>query len=483
MEWTSRRELIDACAKEPERVADLVLDLRRQMSLARERIRELERRLDLNSQNSHKPPSSDGYKKPQPKSLREKSGRPSGGQPGHPGHRLELRENPEHIVRHRPSTCACCRHSLGGAPSEGYDRRQVFELVARVEATEHQAHTVRCPKCGEATTAAFPDNVAAQTQYGSAMKAFASYCDAYQFIPSERLRELIHDLTGHCLSEATLYHVTETLFTALQPHAAAVQAQLAVAPVTNHDESGLRVQGKVHWLHSASTPSLTAYHVDKRRGVVGMAAAGILPHRIGTVVHDGWPPYWTYAQCRHALCNVHHERELRAVDELDHQPWANRLIGVLHTAKAAVAAAREAGLDQLTAEQLVALTAKYSEVIEEGLAANPLPEPIMTPTGKPARMKKSKARNLLERLDLRREAVLLFMHDFAIPYSNNQGEQDIRMIKVQQKISGAFRTLDGAEQFCRLRGYISTLKKRALPVLHFLQEALEGRPYIPPAPG
>jgi len=483
MVWKTREEIIAACASEPERVADTMLALQArvealeaQVDQLQMRLRELERRLNQNSRNSNKPPSSDGYGKPAPISLRGKSDRPSGGQPGHSGHRLALRDDPDHVVRHRPSTCAGCGRSLADVAEQGHERRQVYELVARMEVTEHQAATVCCPECGSVNRAAFPEDVLAPTQYGPSLKALVAYGDTYQLLPFERLRELIFDLTGHALSEGTLQNVNEKLFETLAPYEAQVQEQLRQAPVAHFDETGLRVEGKLHWLHSASTEALTHYAVAAKRGVDGMEVAGVLPHFTGVAVHDGWVPYQSYQQCDHSLCNAHHERELRAVFELDGQGWAQELIDLLHSGKDAVEAARAVGADQLEPAHLAALEARYDEIVQQGLAANPWSPPPERTRGRP---KKSKARNLLERLDEQRDAVLRFLHDFRVPYTNNLAERDVRMVKVQQKISGTFRSLAGALQFCRIRGYISTLKKRGLPVLAGVRDALEGRPFLP----
>lgn len=285
MDRPTREEIIGLCASAPEQVADLVLGLYQQVERLQQqvqtlqmRVRELERRLGQNSSNSGKPPSSDGYGKPAPKSLRGKSGRPSGGQPGHPGHRLEFRENPDHVVVHRPGVCRGCGKGLADkSPGEAVDRRQVFELVARVEVTEHQVHEVRCACCGEVTRGAFPAQVSAPTQYGTGMKAFAAYANEYQLLPTERIAELIYELTGHSLSEGTLYNLSAELSAALEPFVVRTRALLAAAPVAHFDETGLRVQGKLHWLHSASTATLTAYTVHPNRGEKAMAAAGILP--------------------------------------------------------------------------------------------------------------------------------------------------------------------------------------------------------------
>ena len=483
----TKEEIISQCASAPEQVAELVVALYQQVDLLQQevqtlqaRVRELERQLGLNSSNSGKPPSSDGYGKPAPKSLRGNSGRPSGGQPGHPGHRLEFREHPDHVVVHRPGVCRGCGNGLvDDSPGETVDRRQVFELVARVDVTEHQVHAVRCACCGEVTRGAFPPEVSAPTQYGTGMKAFAVYANEYQLLPTERIGELIYELTGHRLSEGTLYNLSAEVSTDLEPFEARTRELLAAAPVAHFDETGVRVQGKLEWMHSASTATLTAYTVHPKRGEKAMNAAGILPAFSGVAIHDSWGPYWTFL-CEHGLCNVHHLRELQAVLELDGQPWAAAMGEFLRSAEQAVRSAVAAGQDRLPIEQLTALEAQYDGLIAQGLAANPLPDP--PPVPRRGRLKKSKARNLVERLQLRKDAALRFLHDFRVPFSNNQAERDIRMVKVQQKISGTFRSADAAADFCRIRGYISTVKKHGLPVLDCLRQALEGRPFLPPVP-
>jgi len=483
----TREEIIALCATAPEQVADLVLALFARMQAFGDKVQELERRLGLNSSNSGKPPSSDGYRKPAPKSLRTKSGRPPGGQPGHPGQRLEFRADPDHVVVHRPRACRGCGHQLGEEIlGQATDRRQVFELLARVEVTEHQVHAVGCPCCGEVTPGQFPADVPAPTQYGLGLKAFVAYCDTYQLLPTDRICELIYDLTGHRLSEGTLYNLNTTLYNALAPFSERTRELLIAEPVVHFDETGVRVQGKLYWGHVASTALLTFYAVHEKRGELAMNDAGILPAFAGVAIHDSWASYWIFA-CAHGLCNVHHQRELRAVLELDLQIWAGAMRALLYAGEQAVGAALAAGQDHLPAEQLAAITIRYDDLIAQGLAANPLPDP--PPEPRRGRLKKTKARNLVERLQARAEAVLRFLHDFRVPFSNNQGERDMRMVKTQQKISGTFRSKTAAEEFFRIRGYISTVKKQGLPVLHCLRQALQGHPFLPaaaspaPAPG
>lgn len=475
----TREKIIEACGTNPEMVADLVLSLVQRVDELVQRVHELERRLNQNSSNSSKPPSSDGYKKPDPKSLRGKSGKASGGQPGHKGHYLALTDTPGHIVTHSPSSCQKCGRNLEDVPVQSYEKRQVSDLVVRMETTEHRSEILCCPDCHHHNQAPFPAEVAYQVQYGPALKAFLSYGSVYQLIPLERLTELLFDLTGHSISEGTLYNTNQKLYEQLDSFEEHVKEQLKAAPVLHFDESGLRVNGKNHWLHSASNDELTYYTVHSKRGNVGMDAAGILPNYTGVSVHDGWAPYRTYSKCQHALCNIHHERELKAVIENDGQTWAKDMIHHLHQIKDTVEEAVALGLDRLPVEQISAFESTYDEIVQQGLAENPLAPPPPPGTKKRGRVKKTKTRNLLERLDEHREAVLLFMHDFRVPYTNNQAEQDVRMIKVHQKVYGTFRSLEGAQTFCRIRGYISTLKKQGRPVLKYIRHALQGNPFMP----
>ena len=476
----SRDTLITACASIPDQVADLVIALAARAADLEAQVKELTRQLQQDSHNSSKPPSSDGPEKPAPKSRREKSGKASGGQPGHDGARLALRNDPDHIVVHTPTHCEQCGESLAHVPATASARRQVYDLVARMAVTEHQAETIACPACHHVTTEAFPDTVPFPVQYGPAVKTFLSYGATYQLVPSDRLCEWLFDLTGHQVSEGTLYNTQQMLYTQLEPFEKAVQQAVIASPVVNFDETGLHVLVQLYWLHSASTAKFTYYTIHPKRGRLAMEAAGILAGFTGTAVHDGWGPYWSYTLCRHALCNVHHERELIAVEENTQQAWARALITHLHTIKKAVAAAVAAGQTALSPEVLADYEATYDTIIRQGLSENPR---HVATEGAPARgrMKQTKTRNLLERLNIHRDAVLLFMRDFRVPYTNNQAEQDVRMAKVRQKISGTFRSVQGAEIFCRIRSYISTLKKQGLPVFEYIQKAFQGDAFIPQA--
>lgn len=472
--------LVAACAQIPDEVADLVIAMAARVADLEAQVKELTRQLHQNSRNSSQPPSSDGYEKPAPKSRREKSGKPSGGQLGHSGARLALRNDPDHVVVHTPTHCEHCGETLLNIPATASARRQVYDLVVRMEVTEHQAETVACPACQHATTGAFPDAVPYPVQYGPALKAFFSYGSTYQLVPSDRLCEWVFDLTGHQVSEGTIYNTQQLLYTQLTAFEECLKDAVGASSVIHFDESGVRVTATLHWLHSAGTPALTYYTIHPKRGVLAMVAAGILPTFTGTAVHDGWSAYWTYTHCTHALCNAHHERELIAAEENTHQTWPKALITHLHTIKKAVAEAVTAGQTALLPDVLAAFAATYDDIIRQGLAENPR----RVPEGdkKRGRVKQTKTRNLLERLDVHREAVLLFMRNFRVEYTNNQAEQDVRMIKIHQKISGTFRSVHGAEIFCRIRSYISTLKKQGLPIFEYVQKAFQGAPFMPGPP-
>jgi transposase len=475
----TREKIRKSIETEPETIVDLLLFLIDENTKLKKRVKHLEDQLNQNSRNSSKPPSSDGFNRPNPQSLRGKSDKKSGGQPGHKGHRLEMKDDPDHTMTYSVTSCKKCGHSLENIAAQSFQRRQVYDLLVKVECTEHRAESTCCPDCNHANQAVFPNDVPYPVQYGNGIKAFASYCSVYQLLPSDRICELFYDLTGHRLSEGTLYNTNEKLHEHLSSYETQVKQHLLESPVLHHDESGLRVLSKNHWLHSASTHEATFYTVHEKRGKLGMDDAGILPLYRGTSVHDGWSSYWAFIDCRHALCNIHHIRELQAIIENDGQPWAKAMKDLLQAIHQSVERQRRNGMSALSAKQLTEYDVKYEIIIQQSYTENPLPPPPFLEEKKRGRIKKSKARNLLERLDKNRDAVLLFMRDFNVPFTNNQAEQDVRMIKVQQKISGTFRTMKGAQIFCRIRGYISTLKKQSLPVMEHIRGAFEGNPFLP----
>lgn len=475
-----REDILKVYEAGPDAVVDLVQGLIREFTAKiqhlEQRVKTLENQLNQNSRNSGKPPSSDGFKKPQPKSLRVKGERSPGGQVGHEGHTLKFVANPDHIVIHPAMVCSCGHH-LDHTPVLRHEKRQVHDLPSfRLEVTEHQAEVKCCEACGNLVKGPFPEEVAAPVQYGPRFRATAVYLSQYQLLPYERVSEVMEHLFDHSLSEGTIVNANLELYEQLEPVEREIVNRIVASSVAHFDETGIRVQGKTQWCHVASTDQYTHYFHHVKRGKEAMDAAGVLPNFQGNAVHDAWAPYFHYDQCHHALCNAHHLRELVFVLEQEKQSWAKAMINLLLEAKAAV----ESG-EAWTAEAIAHFAARYDRILEVGrledAKQNP---PTEQPAGKKGRPKQSKPKNLLDRFQEHRLAVLTFLCDPSVPFDNNQAERDLRMIKVQQKISGTFRSEQGARVFCRIRSYISTAKKQANSIMDVLERAFRGRPMLLP---
>ena len=467
-----------------ETLLSLVLTLQQQVQQLQKTVAEqtaviqsLRDQLAKNSRNSGQPPSSDGLKKPRTRSLRKKSGRRSGGQKGHKGHTLEMVEQPDQIRVHKVSTCPHCATDLRTVEPCKQERRQVFDIPpVQIEVTEHQAEVKVCPGCGETVKGEFPCEVTQAVQYGPRLQAQATYLNVYQLIPWARTRELLGDFYGHTPAEAIVLTSNVTMVERIASSLDTTKKHLIAAAVAHFDESGLRVEGQLNWLHVASTDYLTYYTVHPKRGQDGMKVAGILPEFKGRAVHDHWQSYFTFKNCQHALCNAHHLRELQFVVDQYKQEWAQGMMQLLLDIKAEVDAAPP-GKMSLPPERLAYFEQCYDELIVQGLAANP--PPADPPPRKRGRRKQSPPKNLLDRLQQRTRQVLAFMYDFHVPFDNNLAERDVRMVKVKQKVSGAFRTRTGAETFCAIRSYISTARKQGQNVIDSLHSALIGNPFIP----
>lgn len=461
----------------PAAVRALVEGLLQRVDELTVRVTELERQVKRNSNNSSQPPSQDGFQK-KTKSLRTKSERPVGGQPGHRGATLRLREQPDQIETHTVTHCAGCGQDLQAQTATHYERRQVFELppLAFV-VTEHRSESKTCARCHTRTAAAFPADVTNVVQYGPRAQAVAVYLRDYQLLPQARTSELFADLFGHRLSPGTLGTAQQSCAAALGAVEARIKAALQAAPVAHFDETGLYVAGQRHWLHVASTTRLTHYATHAQRGAAATTAIGILPHFHGLAVHDAWASYWQ-TDCAHALCNAHHLRELTALVEQGGQAWAQSLQDLLRAIKRTVETAVARGAEGLDTATHEAFFARYEALLTEGLTCNPAAVPGQRARQR-GRCKQSKARNLLLRLQQRQAEVLRFMTDFRVPFDNNLAERDLRMMKVQQKISGCFRALTGAQAFCRTRSYISTVRKHGLNVLAALEQVFTGTPFLP----
>lgn len=468
---TRREELLALARANPEALVDYVLALEEQIRRLEARVTELEARLAQNSRNSSRPPSSDGLRKPPPRSLRGSSGRKPGGQPGHPGNTLQAVAKPDQVKVHALTRCPCGQCggvSLLGQPVLDHERRQVFDLPAlQLSVTEHQAEIKRCPLSGRKVSAAFPAGVVAPVQYGPNFRGLTLYLFHQQLLPFDRLRQTCLDLFGQPLSLGTLTQTSRSAHDALAPVESAVIRGIIQAAVVHVDESGLRVAGSLHWLHVACTPELTHYGVHANRGAEAMDALGVLPQCRQWLVHDHWKPYFKY-EALHALCNQHLLRELKFLAEELHEAWARELSTFLIEWKNDPRALL--GLDQVQFDQA---HARYRAIVRRGRRDHPRRR-----AGQ-GRSAQDKATNLLDRLEDYDLSVLAFLIDPEVPFTNNQGEQDIRMIKVKQKISGCFRTLAGAQVFARIRGYLSTCRKQGHNLWEACRRLSLGQPFMP----
>src|SRR6202453_716342 len=456
---------LDGVRRENAALRDDGVSLRRENAELREKLAELERRLNKNSSNSSKPPSSDGLKNPpRTQSLRGKSGKKSGGQVGHEGGTLKQVANPDGVEPHEAAYCRHCQAGLTPAMIRDVAKRQVFDLPEpRLEVTEHRASIYNCAECGGRTTADFPEGVSSPARYGPRVEAAAIYLNVQQLIPEDRAAQAMQDLFGAGrLCPASIVTWGKKKAVEWAGVAAHIAALVAEAPVRNLDETGLRVAGKLQWLHTASTPSLTSYRVTEKRGEVTEGLEG------GVIVHDHFKPYYSLPSVAHALCNAHHLRELQALIEIEKEPWARQMRDVLVDGLKAVREALAQGATALTNAVRGSLLGRHKNIVRRGLAFHREQPKLSRAAGARGRTPLRPGHNLLNRLHQFRHDVLRFLHDFTVPFTNNQGERDLRMMKVKMKISGGFRTMAGAKRFARLRSVVSTARKRGWNILETL---------------
>jgi transposase len=431
-----------------------------------QRIRELEARLGQNSQNSSKPPSTDPpHGKLKPMSLRGRSGKKPGGQKGREGGTLKQIENPDHVRQHRPRACPRCQTDLETARILGHARRQVFDVPPpRMVVTEHRALRVACPCCGESVAASFPQGVEHPAQYGPHVLALATYLHCGHLIPFQRAAQIIASVTGAPFSPGTLHNAVRVAHARLEPFENQLTAALATAPILHADETGVRVAGKLHWAHERATKTLTLLFPHANRG--GRAMDDLRDYS-GTLVSDFWGSYVGLA-CGHQFCGAHLCRELQGAFERTGQDWARELKELLLACNDACHRARERGSPKLWSAN--ALAREFDALVAEGLERTP-----PCPGGR----KRGKVRCLLERLRDYRDQCLGFLFDLSLPFTNNEAERGLRMLKVKGKISGGFRTHEGASWFCRIRGYLQSGAKQGMNPLVCLHSVFAGAPILP----
>jgi transposase len=426
------------------------------------RIKELEDQISKNSKNSSKPPSTDSFFKP-PKSLRKQSGKSQGGQKGHQGDTLKMVEQPDEIKYHKVNCCECCQKKLSNQKADRIERRQVYDIPPlHIKITEHQSEVKIC-SCGH-TNKSFPIDVDNPVGYGSKIKSLLVYLQNYQLLPYERTTELVSDLFNHTISKGTLFNTGKSAYDKLEVFETRLKELLTYCMVAGFDETGFRVMAQRLWLHSCSTSTHAYYEVHPKRGTEAMNDINILPHFNGVAVHDFWRSYYEY-QCKHSLCNAHLLRDLIFIKERFQQDWADELIALLLKMKAVKEKAIEKNKFSLTKATLKKYKEQYDLIIQKGLKNNPFKPPDKKKVG---RHKKTPARNLLERLENYADDILRFIYDFNVPFDNNFSESDIRMMKVKQKISGCFRSLQGAKIFTRIRSFIVTARKQNINVFNAL---------------
>jgi transposase len=454
-------------------VAEL-LPLKEQLAQANARIKELEDTLAKDSRTSSKPPSSDGLER-LPRHSRPASGKRPGGQTGHPGHTLSMVEQPDEVVRHRPKVCSQCCADLSAVPGSVAERRQVLDLPEiRLLAQEHQIEAICCPTCHITSLGSFPTSVTAPVQYGPNLQALAVYLHQGQLLPTARTCEALASICGCQISEGTLIQWSELAAERLAPTVERIADLLVASPLQHGDETGIRVYGMLHWLHVNCTSFLTHLAWHASRGREAMDEIGIWPRFAGRGMHDRLASYDAY-DCAHSICGAHLVRDCAAVAQQEQQEWAAEMQDFVLDLRDACHQWRLLHLTAVPVIERDEWVARYFEILAAGYAAQGPPVPA-SPASK-GRAKQSPAKNLLDALLGRAEQVLALLDDLRIPFTNKQAERDLRMAKVQQKISGTFRSATGATAFCRIRSYLSTMHKQGHPMLAALTAVFHGHPF------
>lgn len=463
----SREELWRWQQTDPSGLVDYTFELQAE-------VRRLRDRAAQNSRNSSRPSSTDGAEQPRPKSLRKPSGRKSGGQPGHPGRTLQSCDTPKHVQIHSLQECEC-GENLAQEPAVDYQRRQVFDLpTLTLECTEHRAEIKECPCCHRTVVAAFPADAQAPVQYGKNFRALLAYLYDAQEGASRRIREMCAEMFGYAVSEATLQSARQEQYEALESFEQRLVQILPQEPVLHADETSVMIDKVRHWLHVVCTPLLTFFAIHLSRGKDAIAAAGIIPRFTGWLMHDFLSSYLGFENCLHTFCKSHLLRELVFLFEQHRQAWAGDLHDLFLDMHLEVQH-RKARDAPMTEKEYHRWCVSYRKLLRAGRKANPrTPEQRAQP-----RAKQSKEQNLLDRLEGYDAAILAFLWNLDLPFTNNEAERAFRMMKVRMKISGCFRTFKGACRHARIRSYISTLRKHGLPVLKYLRRALDGRPFLP----
>ena len=476
--WQLFEELIKMVEKQQAEMERQQSEIEKQQAEIKElryEVKRLQNQLQLDSHNSSKPPSTDLSRST---SRKKEVNRPSttkrkpGGQPGHPGTTLQAVAIPDHTILHRASICSHCGEDLSSITTDKIEKRQVFDLPPfKLAVTEHQAEVKTCPHCHQEVKAEFPSGINQPVQYGERVKSLAVYLNQYQLLPYERVTEVFQDLLGQTISQGTLLNALKASYHNLEDTEDWIKNRILHSPVVHCDETGIYRNGKRIWLHSASTKDLTYYFPHSRRGKIAIDEAGILPSYRGVAIHDHWEAYNSYPSCTHAFCNCHHLRELTQIYEQEGASWAKEMKELLLEIKEQTERAKDAGKQALEPELVSFYHHRYQTILTPALQIYSREDTRDKP--RRGRKKQSKAKNLLDRLIKYQKETLQFMEDFQVPFDNNLAERDLRMVKVKQKISGCFRSEKGANYFCRIRGFISTVRKQGKNILECLSQTFQ----------
>lgn len=429
-------------------------------------IQKLQATSQKNSSNSHKPPSTDSCKKPLKKSLRKKTGRKSGGQIGHKGYRLAPVENPHHIVTHPIFLCSKCQSSLEQEQIVSRKKRQVFDLPStKIEVTQYESEGKVCSNCLSFEEGLFLPHVTKSVQYGSRIQSLVVYLINYQMLSYARTAAYIRDQFGHTISEGTLVHMNRVFGERLDVFEEKAKSHLLQSRIVHFDETGIRINRERQWLHTMSTKDINLQVVHTKRGKEAMNEIGVLPRFSGIAVHDGWASYFGYKQSQHILCNAHLLRDLQGIFEQTGETWAENMKKLLCDAKQL----KEEQEGKLTLWDLLDIEQAYEAILQDGAACHP---PQAEKNKSQKRSKQSPSKNLWDRFVRDKDAILGFLTHADIPFDNNEAERDIRMAKVKQKVSGTFRTEEGARIFCLTRSFIQTAQKQGKPVFHTIEQLI-----------
>ena len=458
-----------------DQLIEIIETLLVEINQLKEENKKLKAQLNMNSSNSSMPPSTDGFKKKaKNNSLREKSGKKTGGQPKHKGHTLEKVENPDFVVELKDDICPHCSSNVENVPSLEIKTRQVFDIPEpEIEVTEYRAHSVLCPNCNKVHTSKFPETVTQPTSYGPRIKVLITNLNVQNHISYNRIKEFIKDSYGHNISEGTIHNTLKLGYYNLEKTESEIKKQIITSPQSHVDETGIYIEDSRYWLFVHSTNSYTYYSHHKKRGSEAMDEIGIIPNFEGVLTHDCWKAYLKYKNCSHSFCNAHFLRELNGIKENNDFKFPDKIKEVLLEMKSLV----DSG-NPISKELKSNLLSNYELEISNGYGEEEKTA-IPSEKGKRGRKKQSKAKNLLDRMSQIDEVLGFFLFPGLIPFDNNLAERDVRMIKVKQKVSGLFRSESGANYFCRIRGYLSTLRKSGVNIYEGLKSVFSGNPILP----